>query len=164
MDHFVLHSEYQPTGDQPQAIEALAEGVKVDFPELYAALQTGKVEVAENPLTNYLVNHFNEVAPNLTLDGHMLGVGQVMISASTWNSLSENQKNTLLEAGKYAQNVCKKILDEMNAEAIATVKANGGTVIEIADKTPWQEACADMISESSKAYPELYKKIVNLGK
>ena len=23
MDHFVLHSEYQPTGDQPQAIEDL---------------------------------------------------------------------------------------------------------------------------------------------
>ena len=26
MDHFVLHSEYQPTGDQPQAIKALADG------------------------------------------------------------------------------------------------------------------------------------------
>ena len=27
MDKFVLHSEYQPTGDQPQAIDRLAEGV-----------------------------------------------------------------------------------------------------------------------------------------
>ena len=26
MDHFVLHSEYQPTGDQPQAIEKLVKG------------------------------------------------------------------------------------------------------------------------------------------
>ena len=26
MDHFKLHSEYQPTGDQPQAIEALVKG------------------------------------------------------------------------------------------------------------------------------------------
>ena len=26
MDHFVLHSEYQPTGDQPQAIEQLVKG------------------------------------------------------------------------------------------------------------------------------------------
>ena len=26
MDHFVLHSEYQPTGDQPQAIEELVKG------------------------------------------------------------------------------------------------------------------------------------------
>ena len=28
MDHFVLHSEYQPTGDQPQAIKKLADGFK----------------------------------------------------------------------------------------------------------------------------------------
>ena len=28
MDHFKLHSEYKPTGDQPQAIKALVEGFK----------------------------------------------------------------------------------------------------------------------------------------
>ena len=28
MDHFKLHSEYQPTGDQPQAIEKLVKGFK----------------------------------------------------------------------------------------------------------------------------------------
>ena len=28
MDHFILHSEYAPTGDQPQAIEELATGFK----------------------------------------------------------------------------------------------------------------------------------------
>ena len=28
MDHFKLHSQYQPTGDQPQAIEKLVKGFK----------------------------------------------------------------------------------------------------------------------------------------
>ena len=28
MDHFELHSEYKPTGDQPQAIERLVEALK----------------------------------------------------------------------------------------------------------------------------------------
>ena len=28
MDHFVLHSEYKPTGDQPRAIEALVQGFR----------------------------------------------------------------------------------------------------------------------------------------
>ena len=27
-DKFILHSEYKPTGDQPQAIEALANGIE----------------------------------------------------------------------------------------------------------------------------------------
>ena len=30
MDHFVLHSEYQPTGDQPQAIEELVKGFQIN--------------------------------------------------------------------------------------------------------------------------------------
>ena len=28
MDKFKIHSEYKPTGDQPEAIEALANGIK----------------------------------------------------------------------------------------------------------------------------------------
>ena len=27
-DKFILHSEYKPTGDQPEAIEKLSEGIK----------------------------------------------------------------------------------------------------------------------------------------
>ena len=33
MDRFVVHSEYQPSGDQPQAIEALAEGFEQGLKE-----------------------------------------------------------------------------------------------------------------------------------
>ena len=33
MDRFVLHSPYKPTGDQPQAIEKLVEGVKKGYKE-----------------------------------------------------------------------------------------------------------------------------------
>ena len=36
MDHFKLVSEYQPTGDQPQAIEALCDGIN-DAPALATA-------------------------------------------------------------------------------------------------------------------------------
>ena len=30
-DKFILHSNYKPTGDQPQAIEKLAEGIKKGY-------------------------------------------------------------------------------------------------------------------------------------
>ena len=29
---FILHSKYQPTGDQPQAIEALLQGIRAGMP------------------------------------------------------------------------------------------------------------------------------------
>ena len=33
MDKFILHSEYKPTGDQPQAIEGLINGLKNGYRE-----------------------------------------------------------------------------------------------------------------------------------
>ena len=33
MDKFILHSNYKPTGDQPEAIQKLTEGVEKGFKE-----------------------------------------------------------------------------------------------------------------------------------
>lgn len=44
MDHFVLHSKYQPTGDQPQAIEELVNGFREgnQFETLLGVTGSGK--------------------------------------------------------------------------------------------------------------------------
>ena len=45
MDHFELHSEYAPTGDQPQAIEKLVQGFKEgnQFETLLGVTGSGKI-------------------------------------------------------------------------------------------------------------------------
>ena len=50
MDHFVLHSEYQPTGDQPQAIEDLVKGFKEgnQFQTLLGVTGSGKTFTMAN--------------------------------------------------------------------------------------------------------------------
>lgn len=50
MDHFVLHSEYAPTGDQPQAIEALVKGFKEgnQFQTLLGVTGSGKTFTMAN--------------------------------------------------------------------------------------------------------------------
>lgn len=50
MDHFKLHSEYQPTGDQPQAIEALVKGFKEgnQFQTLLGVTGSGKTFTMAN--------------------------------------------------------------------------------------------------------------------
>ena len=44
MDHFELHSDYAPTGDQPQAIEKLVKGFKEgnQFETLLGVTGSGK--------------------------------------------------------------------------------------------------------------------------
>ena len=50
MDHFVLHSKYQPTGDQPQAIEKLVKGFKEgnQFETLLGVTGSGKTFTMAN--------------------------------------------------------------------------------------------------------------------
>ncbi len=50
MDHFILHSEYEPTGDQPQAIEALVEGFRSgnQFETLLGVTGSGKTFTMAN--------------------------------------------------------------------------------------------------------------------
>lgn len=50
MDHFILHSEYAPTGDQPQAIEELATGFKEgnQFQTLLGVTGSGKTFTMAN--------------------------------------------------------------------------------------------------------------------
>ena len=152
-----------------QVLTSLAESfgavpVSVKFTDLYAALQTGQAEVGEQPLTNYISNSFTEVAPHLILDGHMLGAVSVLINADCWDSLSKNQREILKKAGVYASDYCRKIVDSANEEAIAQIKAQGVIISEVEDFSPWQDACADMRKESAAVSPELYQKILDLGK
>ena len=50
MDHFKLHSEFQPTGDQPQAIEELVEGFREgnQFETLLGVTGSGKTFTMAN--------------------------------------------------------------------------------------------------------------------
>ena len=140
-----------------------ASSVNVPFTSLYAALQTGEVTVAEQPLTNYLSNDFNRVAPYMILDGHEIGVAEVVISTETWKSLSKEQQAILIEAGKYAGEYCQKIVQESENSAKLTLRNSGVQFSEVKDFSKWQKVCADVISKAVRDNTELYGEIVNLA-
>ena len=74
MDHFKLHSEYQPTGDQPQAIAELVEGFKQgnQFETLLGVTGSGKTFNMAN-----VIQALNKptliIAHNKTLAGQLYG-------------------------------------------------------------------------------------------
>lgn len=134
----------------------------VSFNELYSSLQTGVVDGAEQPITNYQSNAFPEVAPNLILDGHTLGAIQVVIADKAWDKLSEEQQNILMEAGKYAGEVNRSLAAQADEKALKELKEAGVNIVEVSDKTPWKEACENIISSSTVDQAELYQKILDL--
>ena len=134
----------------------------VSFNELYSALQTGVVDGAEQPIANYKSNAFPEVAPNLILDAHTLGAIQVIITDEAWDSLTGEQQNILMEAGKYASEFNRQISEEAENKVLEELKADGVKVIEVTDMAPWQDACKDIIEESTKDNKELYQQILDM--
>ncbi|HIW20445.1 MAG TPA: TRAP transporter substrate-binding protein DctP [Candidatus Dorea intestinavium] len=134
----------------------------VDFGELYSALQTGVVDGAEQPIANYKSNAFPEVAPNLILDGHTLGAVQVIITDDAWDSLTEEQQDIIMEAGKYASAENKKNSQTAEDKVLQELKDDGVNVVEVTDIKPWQEACKDIIEKSSAANKDLYQQILDM--
>ncbi|MCH4208456.1 MAG: TRAP transporter substrate-binding protein [Solobacterium sp.] len=135
----------------------------VSFNELYSALQTGVVDGAEQPIANYESNAFPEVAPYLILDGHTLGAIEVVIGDYAWNKLTANQQQVLVDAGKAAEAYDKEVSQSSEDEVLAKLKTEGVTVTEVTDKTPWKEACKDVISENTSDQADLYQKILDLA-
>ena len=134
----------------------------VSFGELYSALQTGVVDGAEQPIANYKSNAFDEVAPNLILDGHTLGAIQVIITDEAWDKLTPEQQDVLTQAGEYASSYNRQISEEAENEVLEQLKADGVNVVEVSDIKVWQDACKDVIESSSADNKELYQKIVDM--
>lgn len=147
----------------PKVADGLAaKQTKVAFTDLYMSLQTGSVQVADQPISNYLTNSFYKVAPYMILDGHMLGAVQILISSTCWDSLNEAQQKILIEAADYAADYCKQISSDEEEKALKQMINEGAVFTEIDDITPWQNACIEIIEEGSKDFPELYNQIINL--
>ena len=139
-----------------------ASATTVAFTELYSALNTGVVDGAEQPTANYRSNAFQEVAPYLLLDGHTLGALQIIITDAAWNKLSEEQQGWIMEGAKYASQVCREKVAEIEAQTFELLKQDGATVIEVEDKTPWVEACQPTIQENTAAMADLYQQILDM--
>lgn len=74
MDKFILHSEYQPTGDQPQAIDALVKGFQEgnQFQTLLGVTGSGKTFTMANVIAA-LNKPTLIIAHNKTLAGQLYG-------------------------------------------------------------------------------------------
>ena len=134
----------------------------VSFGELYSALQTGVVDGAEQPIANYKSNAFPEVANNLILDGHTLGAVQAVITDNAWGKLTENQQAAIMEAGADTQAFNADLSETAENKVLDELRSSGCNVVDVDDKTPWQEACAKVISENTSDQAELYQQLLDM--
>jgi len=75
-----------------------AQVTHMPFGDVYTALQTGVVDMAENGINVYLSNKHYEVAPIMSLSEHEANNSVLWISDKLWSSLSDEQKKWVQEA------------------------------------------------------------------
>ena len=134
----------------------------VAFGELYSALQTGVVDGAEQPIANYKSNAFPEVANNLILDGHTLGAIQAVITDNAWGKLTANQQAAVMAAAADTQKFNADLSETAENKVLDELRASGCNVVDVDDKTPWQEACAKVIKDNTSDQAELYQKLLDM--
>lgn len=136
----------------------------VSFNELYTSLQSGVVDGAEQPLPPYESNAFNEVAPYVILDEHTLATSYVVLSDMSKSKLTDDQLQAIQEAGKATEEYCRQEAAKYDEECIARLKEKGVTFVEVADKTPWREACSNVTEQFIPGVENVYQGILDCAK
>ncbi len=108
-----------------------ANAVPLPYTELYTALETGTVDGQENPAANILNAKFYEVQKYMTVTRHQYNPQIVLISKKFWDGLNDEEKALLQSAATEARDYQRKVSRELDAKAIADIKATGMEVTEL---------------------------------
>ncbi|MDO4800467.1 MAG: sialic acid TRAP transporter substrate-binding protein SiaP, partial [Bacillota bacterium] len=102
-----------------------ANPTPIAFSELYMALQTGTVDGQDNPLPTVKSAKFYEVTKSISLTNHLVDSVWPTINVAKWESMSEQQREWVMEALEAARKVCDETNIGREAELIEFFKSEG---------------------------------------
>ena len=79
-----------------------------------------------------------------------------------WNKLTEILQAAVMEAAADTQAFNADLSETAENKVLDELKASGCNVVDVPDKTPWQEACAKVISENTSDQAELYQQLLDM--
>ena len=116
-----------------------AQVVHMPFGEVYVALQTGVVDMAENGINNYLINKHYEPAPVLSLTEHEANNAALFISDKAWSSLTDQQRTWVQAAADEVSRNEPAVAFKLEHEALAKLEKIGVKVVKDVDKSGFQQ-------------------------
>lgn len=164
-DLYGLNIRVQESEMMAKTVELLgANPVKMTYSEVYTALQTGKIDGAENNWTSYESSKHFEQAKYCLVDEHIRIPEVQLISQKTWNKLTDEEKSIISECAKesaiYERNLWK--MAEEDAKKLVVDK--GVTVTKVSDeqRSDIREKLQPLYDEYCSDYMEVIKKIENI--
>ena len=112
-----------------------AQTVHMPFGDVYTALQTGIVAMAENGINVYQSNKHYEVAPIMSLTQHEANNNVVWVSDKVWNSLNDEQKKWVQAAADEVGKVEPSAALGLENESMAKLQKIGVKFVKDVDKS-----------------------------
>ena len=112
-----------------------AQTVHMPFGDVYTALQTGIVEMAENGINVYQSNKHYEVAPIMSLTEHEANNNVIWVSDKVWNSLTDEQKKWVQAAADEVSKVMPEKALGLEHESMGKLEKMGVKFVKGVDKS-----------------------------
>lgn len=118
-----------------------ADPTPLPFTETYNALQTGVVDFTDNSISTYYDSHLYEVAPNLSMTGHIYSIGAILFSQRFWQRLTKDQQNIITAAVTQIIPYQNKLIEQSDQIALKKAETAGAKVHQV-DQGVWRKAMA----------------------
>lgn len=136
-----------------------ASPMPIAFSEVYLALQQGIADGQENPVPVIKAMGFHEVQKCLNLTGHIQSSVQILVNERTWQKLSLEHRELLLESiQELGKEVHRRTIDD-EQRLIEEWREDGTMeIVEDVDVDAFRERCRQYFS-SGFAFSEIYNRI-----
>src|ERR1700726_871461 len=127
-----------------------AQTVHMPFGSVYTSLQTGVVDFGENAVNVYLINKHYEVAPILSLSEHEANNAILWISDKLWQTLSADQRQWVLTAGRDVSAQEPKMAFGLERQAATKLNTMGVKIVTDIDKAGFQKIADPYLDKLAK--------------
>lgn len=137
----------------------------IAWPEVYTALQTGVIEMQENPVDVIWSSRIYEVQNHIILTKHVYSFFHWLISEEFYQELSEDDRNAIQSAIDEATAWGDKFVADGADSTLEKLKTTGKMVVIEPDLAAFRKAAAPAIKELAKKYhPEVEKYVLSFVK
>ncbi|MFQ3619923.1 MAG: sialic acid TRAP transporter substrate-binding protein SiaP [Spirochaetales bacterium] len=127
-----------------------ANAAPIAFAEVYLALQQGVVDAQENPLPTIQAKKFYEVQKYINLTYHIINNLLTIVSASTWQRLTPEEKKIFEEVTIEAARQCSVAIRKAEDDLLPWFEKQGNIINKV-DRQPF----IDLIAPSLKSSPRM---------
>ncbi|MGR5502028.1 TRAP transporter substrate-binding protein [Vibrio sp. DNB22_10_4] len=145
----------QPSPSAIAMVEALGGNpTPLAYGELYTALQQGVVDAAENNIPSFSLSRHSEVSKYFSLDEHTMVPDVLVISTSTYDKLTEEQKQALMKAAEDSSEYMKELWAASEAKEREKAEKMGVTFVK-PNKAAFVSAVQPMYADIEQTKPDL---------